>query len=194
MDVPVYNMQGSQVGSMPIDEKSLGGTINAALIKQAYVMYHANLRQGSARTKTRAEVEGWIKKIYKQKGAGRARHSDRKPPHFKGGGHTFAKHRRREHYHLEMPKKMRRAANPETLLTALAGATEEKDARAAEFLLSNMSSRMADSLREEIAERGAVKPRDAEVAMTEIVAAIRELQRAGEMALITEEAAEDDAG
>lgn len=93
----------------------------------------------------------------------------------------------------DVPKVIR-AANPETLLTALAGATEEKDARAAEFLLSNMSSRMADSLREEIAERGAVKPRDAEVAMTEIVAAIRELQRAGEMALITEEAAEDDAG
>ena len=119
MDVPVYNMQGSKVGSMPIDKKTLGGTINAALIKQAYVMYHANLRQGSARTKTRAEVEGSTKKIYKQKGTGRARHSDRKPPHFKGGGHTFAKHRRREHYHLEMPKKMRRAANRNALLAKL---------------------------------------------------------------------------
>ena len=119
MDVPVYNMQGAQVGTMPIDEKSLGGTINPSLIKQAYVMYHANLRQGSARTKSRGEVEGSTKKIYKQKGTGRARHGDRRPPQFKGGGHTFAKRRHREHYHLEMPKKMRRAANRNALLAKL---------------------------------------------------------------------------
>ena len=119
MDVPVYNMQGTQVGVMPIDEKSLGGTINPALIKQAYVMYHANLRQGSSRTKSRGDVEGSTKKIYKQKGTGRARHGDRRPPQFKGGGHVFAKRRLREHYHLEMPKKMRRAANRNALLAKL---------------------------------------------------------------------------
>lgn len=119
MDVPVYNMQGAQVGTMPIDEKSLGGTINVALIKQAYVMYHANLRQGSSRTKSRGMVEGSTKKIYKQKGTGRARHGDRRPPQFKGGGHVFAKRRLREHYHLEMPKKMRRAANRNALLAKL---------------------------------------------------------------------------
>lgn len=119
MDVPVYNMQGAQVGTMPIDEKSLGGTINPSLIKQAYVMYHANLRQGSSRTKSRGMVEGSTKKIYKQKGTGRARHGDRRPPQFKGGGHVFAKRRRREHYHLEMPKKMRRTANRNALLAKL---------------------------------------------------------------------------
>ncbi len=119
MDVPVYNMQGAQIGTMPIDEKSLGGTINVSLIKQAYVMYHANLRQGSSRTKSRGMVEGSTKKIYKQKGTGRARHGDRRPPQFKGGGHVFAKRRRREHYHLEMPKKMRRTANRNALLSKL---------------------------------------------------------------------------
>jgi large subunit ribosomal protein L4 len=82
-------------------------------------MYHANLRQGSSRTKSRAMVEGSTKKIYKQKGTGRARHGDRRPPQFKGGGHTFAKRRLREHYHLEMPKKMRRAANRNALLAKL---------------------------------------------------------------------------
>jgi len=56
MDVAVYNMKGDEVGSMPIDEVALGEVINPALIKQAYVMYHANLRQGSARTKNRGEV------------------------------------------------------------------------------------------------------------------------------------------
>ena len=56
MDVPVYNMQGESVGSMSIDEAVLGGSLNPQLIKQAYVCYHANLRQGSARTKGRGQV------------------------------------------------------------------------------------------------------------------------------------------
>lgn len=119
LDVPVYNKLGEKVGSMPIDEAALGGSINTALIKQAYVAYHANKRQGSAKTKTRAEVEGSTRKIYKQKGTGNARHGDRRPPQFKGGGHTFAKHRTREDYHLAMPIKMRRRANRNALLGKL---------------------------------------------------------------------------
>jgi len=87
MNVPVYNMQGKEVAQFTIDEKSLGGEINAALIKQAYVRYHANMRQGSARTKNRTQVEGSTRKIYKQKGTGNARHGDRKANLFKGGGH-----------------------------------------------------------------------------------------------------------
>ena len=119
MDVPVYNIQGDEVAKITIDEESLGGTVNPALIKQAYVMYHANLRQGSARTKTRHEVEGSTKKIYRQKGTGNARHGNKKPPHFRGGGHSFAKKRTREDYHLSMPKKMRRKANRNALLAKL---------------------------------------------------------------------------
>jgi large subunit ribosomal protein L4 len=119
MDVPVYSMKGEQVGSMSIDEHALGGTINPALIKQAFVRYHANLRQGSANTKTRAEVSGSGAKIYKQKGTGRARHGDKRPPHFRGGGHSFAIKRRREDFHLDMPKKMRRKANRNALLAKL---------------------------------------------------------------------------
>ncbi|GAB4384576.1 MAG: 50S ribosomal protein L4 [Phycisphaerales bacterium] len=119
MDVPVYNMNGESIGTMTIDEQTLGGTVNPALIKQAYVMYHANLRQGSARTRNRHEVEGSTKKIYRQKGTGRARHGDRKVPIFRGGGHTFAKRRTREHYRLDMPKKMRRKANRNALLAKL---------------------------------------------------------------------------
>ncbi len=119
MDVPVYNIRGDEVASLTIDESSLGGTVNPALIKQAYVMYHANLRQGSARTKNRHEVEGSTRKIYKQKGTGNARHGNKKPPHFRGGGHSFAKRRTREDYHLTMPKKMRRKANRNALLAKL---------------------------------------------------------------------------
>lgn len=119
MDVPVYNMKGQEVGSMSIDEQSLGGTVNPALIKQAYVRYHANRRQGSARNKSRGEVHGTTRKMYKQKGTGRARHGSRKPQIFKGGGVTFAKRRTREDFRLEMPKKMRRQANRNALLAKL---------------------------------------------------------------------------
>jgi len=119
MDVPVYNMSGDQVAKITIDEKTLGGEVNAPLIKQAFVMYHANLRQGSSRTKNREEVEGSTRKIYKQKGTGNARHGDRKANLFKGGGHGHSKKRTREDYRIDMPKKMRRKANRNALLAKL---------------------------------------------------------------------------
>jgi large subunit ribosomal protein L4 len=119
MDVPVYNMKGSEVGTLTIDEQTLGGEVNAPLIKQAYVMYHANRRQGSARTKNRRQVEGSTRKIYRQKGTGRARHGDRKANLFKGGGHAHSKKRVREDYRLSMPRKMRRKANRNALLAKL---------------------------------------------------------------------------
>lgn len=119
MDVPVINMKGVEVGKLSIDAAKLGGEVNPALIKQAYVMYHANRRVGTSRTKNREAVEGSTKKIYKQKGTGRARHSDRKVPQFRGGGHGHHKQRDREDYHKDMPKKMRRKANLNALLAKL---------------------------------------------------------------------------
>jgi len=119
MNVPVFNIQGASVGTLTIDEKSLGGEINPALIKQAYVRYHSNLRQGSARSKNRRQVEGSTRKIYKQKGTGSARHGDRKANLFKGGGHGHSKKRTREDFRLDMPKKMRRKANRNALLAKL---------------------------------------------------------------------------
>ena len=119
MEVAVYNMQGNEVAKLKIDENALGGVINPALIKQAYVRYHANQRQGSARTKNRHEVEGSTRKIYKQKGTGNARHGDRKANLFKGGGHGHHKQKTREDFRLDMPKKMRRKANRSALLSKL---------------------------------------------------------------------------
>lgn len=122
MDVPVINMKGQTVGTLAIDEQSLGGEINPSLIKQAYVRYHANLRQGSARTKNRHQVEGSTKKLYKQKGTGNARHGDRKVNLFVGGGHGHSKKRTREDFRQDMPKKMRRKANRNALLAKLVDA------------------------------------------------------------------------
>ncbi len=103
MDVPVYSMSGKAAGTMSVDEIALGETINADLLKQAFVMYHANRRQGSARSKNRALLAYSRAKIYKQKGTGRARHGDKKSNTMRGGGHAHQKTRVREDYHQSMP-------------------------------------------------------------------------------------------
>ncbi|MDZ7710691.1 MAG: FliG C-terminal domain-containing protein [Roseovarius sp.] len=69
-------------------------------------------------------------------------------------------------------------------VTALAGAQDGDLAPVAEFLLSNMSKRMADALREEIEVRERVRPREAEAAQTEIVNTVRRLEAAGEISLV----------
>lgn len=119
MDVPVINMKGVEVGKLSIDASKLGGEVNPALIKQAYVMYHANSRVGTSKTLNRHDVEASTKKIYKQKGTGRARHGDKKVPQFRGGGHAHHKQREHEDYRKDMPKKMRRKANLNALLAKL---------------------------------------------------------------------------
>lgn len=119
MEVPVLNQSGQKVGVLKIDEESLGGTINPALIKQAYVRYHANRRQGSARTKSRARVEGSTRKLYRQKGTGNARPGPIRTPIRKGGGHAHSKTRGREAFRPDMPVKMRRLANRNALLAKL---------------------------------------------------------------------------
>ncbi|MCB9837950.1 MAG: 50S ribosomal protein L4 [Phycisphaeraceae bacterium] len=119
MEVPVLNQQGKEIGKMSIDEASLGGCVNPALIKQAYVRYHANQRQGSARTKSRGMVEGSTRKLFRQKGTGRARMGAVRTNLRKGGGVTFAKTRTREDFRKDMPVKMRRKANRNALLAKL---------------------------------------------------------------------------
>lgn len=119
MNVPVFNKQGSEVGSISIDEQALGGEINHALLKQAFVRYHANQRQGSARTRTRGRVQGSTRKLYRQKGTGRARMGANRTVIRRGGGVAFGKTKTREDYRLDMPVKMRRKANRNALLAKL---------------------------------------------------------------------------
>jgi len=119
MDVPVYNMDGREVAAMTIDEASLGGAVNLALLKQAFVRYHANRRQGSARTRNRSLVDGSTRKLYRQKGTGRARVGMNRTPTRRGGGVTFAKTRSGADFRQDMPVKMRRKANRNALLAKL---------------------------------------------------------------------------
>lgn len=116
IELPVYNRKGKQVDTFSLDEERLGGDIRYALLKQAYVRQHANRRQGSARTKSRGEIAGSTRKIYKQKGTGRARMGTVRTNVRKGGGVAFAKRRTREDFHQNMPTKMRRLANRNALL------------------------------------------------------------------------------
>lgn len=119
LELAVYNQKGEQVDSMQIDESTLGGQVRPELLKQAYVMFHANRRQGSARTKSRGMVAGSTKKIYRQKGTGNARMGNKRTNIRRGGGVAFAKTKTREEYRLDMPKKMRRLANRNALLAKL---------------------------------------------------------------------------
>ena len=154
MDVPVYNMQGAEVGKMSIDENTLAASysddgLNPALIKQAYVMYHANRRQGTVGTLSRAVVSGSTKKMYKQKGTGRARHSTKKAPQFRGGGRAFAKDTSRESFVQDMPRKMRRKANRNALLSKIIGSEGfgSEGSGAAGFVSSTMLSGSAAASR-----------------------------------------------
>lgn len=112
-------MSGKKVDSLAIDESTLGQEVRPGLLKQAYVMFHANRRQGSARTKSRGMVEGSTRKIYRQKGTGNARMGTVRTIIRKGGGVAFAKTKTTEKFRKRMPKRMRRLANRNALLAKL---------------------------------------------------------------------------
>ncbi|MDR1922892.1 MAG: 50S ribosomal protein L4 [Planctomycetaceae bacterium] len=85
---------------MSVDIDAIASRISNQLLHDAIVMYQSNLRQGSAKTKTRAEVAGHKKKMYKQKGTGNARAGHRRSGVRRGGGHIFAKSPRDWSYRL----------------------------------------------------------------------------------------------
>jgi large subunit ribosomal protein L4 len=108
MKVPVKNMSGENVGEVELPEVIFEVEPNTALMHQALMRQLANARQGNAQTKTRGEVNGSTKKMWKQKGTGHARQGSRKAPHWRKGGTVFGPHPRS--YVQAMPLKMRRAA------------------------------------------------------------------------------------
>ncbi len=83
--------------------------------------------------------------------------------------------------------KITRGIDQETLAMALAAAQNSGMKEASEFLLNNISKRMADTIREEIQELGAVKEKDGEAAMAKVVNEIRELEAAGEVFFVAED-------
>jgi large subunit ribosomal protein L4 len=114
LDIPVYSVDGKKTGTLQLDEKLLGGEVRPELLKQAYVMYHANARQGTAATRGRGQVEGSTRKLYKQKGTGRARRGAIRTNIMRGGGVAHSKTTR--DFRQAMPVKMRRLATRNALL------------------------------------------------------------------------------
>jgi large subunit ribosomal protein L4 len=102
---------------MQIDPEVLGGRVRHALIKQAVVAFQDHLRQRSARTKGRGQVQGSTRKLYRQKGTGHARAGNIRTPIRRGGGRTFA--RRIAGASLTLPKKMRRLARDSAILAKI---------------------------------------------------------------------------
>jgi large subunit ribosomal protein L4 len=99
-NLPVYDRTGKEVGKYEIDIADLAPRINKQLLHDVVVMYQANLRQGTFKTKSRAEVRGSTKKMYRQKGTGNARAGSRRSGVRRGGGHIFAKRPRDFSYRL----------------------------------------------------------------------------------------------
>lgn len=117
VSVSVFGIDGKSVGKMTLPVELFAAKVNDALVAQAVRVYLANQREGAASTKTRGDVEGSTRKIYRQKGTGRARHGGIRAPIFVGGGITFGPHPR--DYHLDLPQKMKRAALASALTSAL---------------------------------------------------------------------------
>lgn len=82
----VKSLSSGKVGTAQIDGTPFEGRANPVVLREAVIMYEARRRVGTASTKTRAEINGTTKKIYRQKGTGNARHGSRKAPIFRGGG------------------------------------------------------------------------------------------------------------
>lgn len=116
ISVPVHGIDGKSTGTIAIPAELFAAKVNNALVAQAVRVYLANQREGGASTKTRGQVEGSTRKIYRQKGTGRARHGGVRAPIFVGGGITFGPHPR--DYHLDLPQKMKRAALASALTSA----------------------------------------------------------------------------
>jgi len=107
-DVQLFESTGAPSRTISLDETVFGGKPNTALLHQAVVRQLANARQGTHDTQTRAEVSRTTKKVWRQKGTGRARQGSRKAPHWRGGGVVFGPHPRS--YEQRFPRRMKRLA------------------------------------------------------------------------------------
>ncbi len=107
-NLPIYDKTGAQVAEFAVDVEAMAPKVSKQLLHDAVVMYQANLRQGSAKSKTRSEVSGSRKKMYRQKGTGNARAGHKRSGVRRGGGHIFAKTPKDWSYRL--PRKALQAA------------------------------------------------------------------------------------
>jgi large subunit ribosomal protein L4 len=119
VELQVRNIKGNVIGSIEVRDDVFAARVNQALIHQVMVGQLANRRQGTAKTKTRAEASGGGAKPRPQKHTGRARAGSTRSPIWKGGGVAFGPRPRSYRHHT--PKRMRRGA----LISTLSGKAQE---------------------------------------------------------------------
>jgi large subunit ribosomal protein L4 len=146
MKITMYTQTGEKKGDVEVNDKIFAVKPNEQLIHQALVRQMANGRQASAHVKTRGEVTGSTRKIYRQKGTGGARHGSRYSNIFRGGGRVFGP-RNVKNYEKAMPRKQRRLA----LFSALSILASEKkiaalDAFKAEAPKTKVAATMMEKL------------------------------------------------
>lgn len=128
MEVPVYSPSGEVTKHIEISDGVFAVPFNEAVVHQAVVRQQANARQGTSSTKTRGEVTGSTRKLYRQKHTGMARAGSRGSPLRRGGGIVFGPKPRS--YRQDMPKKMRQLA----LRCALSAKTRDEELKVLEEL------------------------------------------------------------
>ncbi|WP_299459391.1 50S ribosomal protein L4 [uncultured Gimesia sp.] len=115
ISVAIQDKAGKEVGKYEFDSTELASGVNRQLLHDVVVMYEANKRIGSSKTKSRGMVAGSTKKLFRQKGTGRARAGAIRTPVRRGGGHAFAKTPKDWSYRL--PKKAVKLATRMAILS-----------------------------------------------------------------------------
>ncbi len=115
ISVAIRDMSGTECGRYEFDPAALADGVNRQLLHDVVVMYNANRRVGEVQTKSRGMVAGSTRKLFKQKGTGRARAGAIRTPVRRGGGHAFGKKPR--DYYYRLPKKAVRKATRMALLS-----------------------------------------------------------------------------
>lgn len=121
MKAILYSKDGKKKKEIILNPEVFAARINQRLLDLVAKAYRANLRHGTASTKTRKEISGGGKKPWKQKGTGRARHGSIRSPIWRGGGTVFGPHPRS--YFVNLPQKMKH----EALISALSLKGEQKN-------------------------------------------------------------------
>jgi large subunit ribosomal protein L4 len=106
--VKIKNLKNEEIGELELSDAVFDAPLNKPLIYEAVKNYLANQRAGTSATKTRGNTSGSGKKLWRQKGTGRARISSLRSPLWKGGGNVHGPHPRDWSY--QVPRKVRRGA------------------------------------------------------------------------------------
>ena len=120
LSLSIYGIDGKEQKTVELPSQVFAVAENKSLLAQAVRVYLVNQRQGNVKVKTRSEVTGSTRKIYRQKGTGKARHGAIKAPIFVGGG--VAHGPKQKEYNLKFNKKEKKLA----LYGALSSKLKEK--------------------------------------------------------------------